>query len=1082
MLSGSDEDTYQRSERSRRSRRLSRTRSHIFLLCFIAFILRAHASPQTTSVIHGKVLDHNGLPVVGAEIKINGPAGRKINVTSDSTGSYRLVGLQPGAYDLRVSKPDFAIQVYQGVAVHVNHALSLDLVLSVSALQAEVLVLPESPLLETSSSASGATILPEQLDHMPINGRSYLDLLQLVPGIAVSRQVDPETDRAVPILGERGGNTVFLIDGMPNSNTVDGGSAAPFDQDAISQFQVLTSGYKAEFGHGSGGVVNVVTKNGKRQWHGRASFFHRNRAFDSSNVAEKRAPFLLRWNPSANLGGPLIKERIYLFGSVERIVETRQLNLASPPGIPESLKAREETLNKPSKLFQTRGFLRLDEQLGGHHLSQRISLSNSHRAGFQPLSHATSLSSTRTDASSRHLMVGLQDAVTFGNQNNPFLLNAYVQYRDEAASLRATHAESNPATTLFNMFSTLTTNGLGGDLGQITFGAGFSPLLLKQHYNSAGAHISKLVGDHEIKFGWDFQRARVDGIEPTNQLNQLFATVSDFGQFGPVSSGVYVLATVGGSTPADSRVAIRNSYNGIFVQDDWKVVRSLTVNVGVRWDRDSRFPNGGNFSPRLGLNWSPTSKTVIAASWGVFYDKFRLGVGRNIPELGGSRLLRNQTLSFPRLFYGNPTILPTLFGLCTSSSMTNAEIQASGATCPGTGLTLFGIDHLNGLVASGHASIPANAVVTQNNVQTLTGLDPQQFVDAASVSVGRQPGFFTFGGLGHLTMSFPVPQIFLLPITIDPRLRTPHNRSFHLGMKREVATGVILQVDYHHRDIRNMLGVRTSNLAFAARLPGQGGQLQPGTGSRPIFSYGPWYEGTYHGLSLGIRKRMSKRFNLESSYTWARARDNALNSSLVSEVQTGRGAGLLGSQGPSDSFVGIPIVVSDPLTGQTNASGPFVAQNGNPIPQAGKFYNGPDLDYGPSDLAFDHTLLMHGAVSLPWQLELSGIFRGQSGFHFSAAAHSPIDVDGDGLLNGIDFVAGRNRFVAPPFINLDVRFSRRFAIAEKLKAQLILEFFNLFNRANPAAVQQFQNLAAPFGKALQVLPGREGQIGVRVDF
>src|SRR5204863_6429049 len=111
---------------------------------------------------------------------------------------------------------------------------------------------------------------------------NYLDLLQLVPGVAVSRQVDEGTDRAVPILGERGGNAIFLIDGLPNSNAVDGGAAAPFDQDSILEFQVLTSGYKAEFGHGAGGVVNVVTKSGTAQWHGRFSFFHRNSALDPS--------------------------------------------------------------------------------------------------------------------------------------------------------------------------------------------------------------------------------------------------------------------------------------------------------------------------------------------------------------------------------------------------------------------------------------------------------------------------------------------------------------------------------------------------------------------------------------------------------------------------------------------------------------------------------------------------------------------------------------------------------------------------------------------------------------------------------
>jgi hypothetical protein len=227
---------------------------------------------------------------------------------------------------------------------------------------------------------------------------------------------------------------------------------------------------------------------------------------------------------------------------------------------------------------------------------------------------------------------------------------------------------------------------------------------------------------------------------------------------------------------------------------------------------------------------------------------------------------------------------------------------------------------------------------------------------------------------------------------------------------------------------------------------------------------------------------MSSRFTLETFYTWANMTDNALNSSFVSDVQTGRGAGSLGSYGQTDSFVGIPPIVTDSVTGKTNANGPFIASNGNPIPQAGRFYNGANLDRGPSDLAVKHTLLMHGAVSLPWRLELSGIFRVQSGFRFSVAAPTPVDVDGDGLLNGVDFLSGRNHFVAPLYTNVDMRLSKRFSITEKVRAQFIFEFFNLLDRASPAAVQQFQNLPIPVGKTLQNLPGREGQVGIRIDF
>jgi hypothetical protein len=169
-------------------------------------------------------------------------------------------------------------------------------------------------------------------------------------------------------------------------------------------------------------------------------------------------------------------------------------------------------------------------------------------------------------------------------------------------------------------------------------------------------------------------------------------------------------------------------------------------------------------------------------------------------------------------------------------------------------------------------------------------------------------------------------------------------------------------------------------------------------------------------------------------------------------------------------------------------NGPFTASNGNPVPKAGIFYNGPDLDKGPSDLALNHTFLAHGIIQLPWKMSFSSIFRAQSGFHYSAVfAANPPDVDGDNHFNGVDFTKGRNHFTTDPFINIDVRGAKRFDIGERVKLQAYLEFFNLLNRSNPAAVNGIpatgSNAAAPaFGQVLQVLPGREGQVGIKVEF
>ena len=185
--------------------------------------------------------------------------------------------------------------------------------------------------------------------------------------------------------------------------------------------------------------------------------------------------------------------------------------------------------------------------------------------------------------------------------------------------------------------------------------------------------------------------------------------------------------------------------------------------------------------------------------------------------------------------------------------------------------------------------------------------------------------------------------------------------------------------------------------------------------------------------------------------------------------------------------------MTDSVTGQTNQNGGFIASNGNPVPPAGIFYNGANLDKGPSSLAVNHAFLAHGIVDLPWKFNFSSIFRAQSGFHYSAGFfNQSIDVDGDNQFNGVDFfqacnkpgwVGGcRNHFTAGPNVNLDVRIAKRFDIGERLKVNLYFEMFNIFNRANPAAVQSSVNQSTPFGTPLQVLPGREGQVGIRIAF
>src|ERR1700752_1406888 len=291
-----------------------------------SYLVPQPVSAQTTTAsIEGTVRDPQDRVVAGAQIIVKSETrGIERTTTSDDNGFYRVTALPAGTYSLAASHTGFAAQSFPNVELTVNRTVTINVQLEVGPVQERVSITSETLAIDPTTPATGATVTPRQITEMPVNGRNYLDLLQLVPGVVVNHQANTGADNSTPVLGERAGNNNFMIDGQPNKNTVTGGAAAQFNQETIAEFQVLTAGYKAEFGQGSGAIVNVITRSGANDYHGVASLFHRNNAFDSSNSLDETktdAPFLLRWDYSLALGGRIIKDKVFFFGSAERITE-----------------------------------------------------------------------------------------------------------------------------------------------------------------------------------------------------------------------------------------------------------------------------------------------------------------------------------------------------------------------------------------------------------------------------------------------------------------------------------------------------------------------------------------------------------------------------------------------------------------------------------------------------------------------------------------------------------------------------------------------------------------------------------------
>ena len=222
---------------------------------------------QTSSEIHGTVTDPQGLPIGGATVVIVAEGtGSGTTLSTGPDGRYRAFGLPAGQYTVTASHEGFSTSAVSHLDLALNRQVSLDFTLTVSAQAGTDQRGGDIASHRSGSPSTGSTVSPKQVESMPLLDRNYLGLLQLVPGVAINRA--GTGDAATPVLGERGNNAYFLIDGMPNRDELDGGDAVPFSLDSILEMQVLTSGYRAEFGRGSGGIVNAATKSGTNSWHG----------------------------------------------------------------------------------------------------------------------------------------------------------------------------------------------------------------------------------------------------------------------------------------------------------------------------------------------------------------------------------------------------------------------------------------------------------------------------------------------------------------------------------------------------------------------------------------------------------------------------------------------------------------------------------------------------------------------------------------------------------------------------------------------------------------------------------------------
>ena len=307
-------------------------------LCLLVLLGATQLWADVTGSIQGYVRDRSGAVIPNASVTATQAAtGYSRTVTSDSQGAYSILALPPGRYRLTSAVTGFQHGVIENVDLNVNDALHFDFVLQVGNVSETISVDASALQVQTTSSALGTTIQTNQILAMPLNGRSFLDLLTLQTGVSPNNTNGGYADRGVASgLYTSSGNVstdgqpewanAFLVNGAEVNETKNNGAGLIPNADSIAEFRLLTNSFSAEYGKFTGAVMNTVTKSGTNTLHGTLFEFYRNQGLDAFNYFDTTKAKLNRNQFGGVLGGPIWKDKIFFFTDYQG---TRQVSGAS---------------------------------------------------------------------------------------------------------------------------------------------------------------------------------------------------------------------------------------------------------------------------------------------------------------------------------------------------------------------------------------------------------------------------------------------------------------------------------------------------------------------------------------------------------------------------------------------------------------------------------------------------------------------------------------------------------------------------------------------------------------------------------
>jgi outer membrane receptor protein involved in Fe transport len=606
----------------------------------------------TTATLAGSVHDAAGAIVPGATITLrNLTTNQTRRITSEADGSYRAGALPVGDYEVRGEAAGFAPYINPNVTLALGRTTSLDINLSAAGVNVQVTVTDRPPVLDTSQTAVTTSIDPERIEELPVNSRNYLEFTLLAPGVAPSNTRGtgggngptsgaPLADSGFTFGGLRPRSNSISIDGLDNTDETTGASRVALSPEIVREFQIVNNGLSAEFGGAAGGAINVVTKTGANEWHGDVFTFLQNERFNArgpfSDSSQTTRPRFRRSQPGGALGGPLKRDRAFFYVALEQ----------------EHLTAEDEAeINRAART-------RINTLLA---------------SGFAPRLTVRSLSAHRFPIGTDETEAAGKLTYLAGARNTFNFRFAFTNVRDCAAAFNADaltdpSARGSAYTKDYQLTGSIISVLSARLVNDLRFQVS-SRHAVTRAGDTAGPGV-EIAGTARFGRPFDADTSRsetrqqfVDNASLTRARSEWkagvtvnYVSLTDDARDG--TGGLYVFRSVddfAAGRPAlwrqsfgESRTSFGVASFGGFLQNQLRVTPQLTLNLGARYDAE-RLPqpfrtDKNNFSPRLGLAWSPSNEWVVRAGFGLYYDRLPLAFLNRAIQKDGVRAFEQVAL------------------------------------------------------------------------------------------------------------------------------------------------------------------------------------------------------------------------------------------------------------------------------------------------------------------------------------------------------------------------------------------------------------------------------------------------------